>query len=476
MIADGAPPSNKDQGYFTRRLLRRSIRYAYKIGVSDNFCRPVGEAVIETYKDAYPNLLKERDHILLELTIEEEKFRKTLAKGLKEAELILLNSLETREPSEEETSSNWADRYVDELIEKGIFQERMNINERVPKLIIGEILFRTALFTGILETKEEFNQLILARVEPTSDFYNRAEACKAVIYSAGVPNKTQPLPPFVDINEHTYLKDYIATAYNLSLTAGYRENGILTKSFEPAKEITFGELAELLSNALHPVDAASAFKLYDTYGFPMELTQELAAEKGKFVRENDFKEAFKKHQELSRSGMEKKFKGGLVDHSSASVKYHTATHLMHTALRTILGTHVEQRGSNITPERMRFDFSHPAKMTPEEIQKVEDLVNDQIRLELPVWYSFMTVDEALANGAIGLFESKYASYGDKVKVYTMGNFCVEICGGPHVINTKHLKKFKILKEEAVAAGIRRIKAVVEDAQVDCDVAPEKAAS
>jgi alanyl-tRNA synthetase len=183
------------------------------------------------------------------------------------------------------------------------------------------------------------------------------------------------------------------------------------------------------------------------------------------VNEAEWNEEMKKHQDMSRAGAEQKFAGGLVDHSEISVRYHTATHLLHKALRNVLGEHVEQKGSNITHERARFDFSHPAKMTPEEIKKVEDMVNEQIEKDLPVRFEMLTVDEAKAAGAIGLFEDKYASLGNKVKVYMVGDdecgyFSKEICGGPHVERTGMVGKFTIAKEEASSAGIRRIKATV----------------
>ena len=173
-----------------------------------------------------------------------------------------------------------------------------------------------------------------------------------------------------------------------------------------------------------------------------------------------FKAAYAKHQELSRAGAEQKFKGGLADHSEETAKLHTATHLLHAALRKVLGTHVEQRGSNITAERLRFDFSHPDKMTPEQIAEVQALVNEAIERKLPVVCEEMSVDAARQAGAMGLFGNKY---GEVVKVYTMGDVSKEICGGPHAQNTGDLVRFKILKEESSSRGVRRIKAVIGDA-------------
>lgn len=205
-----------------------------------------------------------------------------------------------------------------------------------------------------------------------------------------------------------------------------------------------------------------AFELYTTYGFPIDMTLELAAERAVTVDlagfQAELEEEMKKHQGLSRTAAAGKFKGGLVDHSEQSIHYHTATHLLHQALRTILGNHVFQKGSNITPERLRFDFSHPEKMTADQIKAVEDLVNQKIQTDLPVKREEMTVAEAKQKGALGLFEHKY---GEKVSVYTMGNFSCEICGGPHVAHTGVLGHFTIRKEEALGSGIRRIKAVLE---------------
>ena len=217
-------------------------------------------------------------------------------------------------------------------------------------------------------------------------------------------------------------------------------------------------LPNLMKGQSRVISGRLAFKLYDTYGFPIELTEELATENGFSVDKEGFEEAFKKHQELSRSGAEQQFKGGLADHSEQTTALHTATHLLHAALRKVLGTHVGQKGSNITAERLRFDFTHPSPMTKEEIKEVEDLVNQWIAADYPVTVETMTLDEARANGAIAFFESKY---GEKVTVYTIGNVSKEVCGGPHVTHTGDMGHFHILKEQSSSAGIRRIKAVLE---------------
>ncbi len=308
LIADGVLPSNKDQGYYVRRLIRRAVRFGNKIGAKDAFCGLVASAYVETYKDAYPELVAKQDLIISELTKEEAKFKTSLEKGLREFEKLFAKS-----------------------------------------------------------------------------------------------------------------------------------------------------------SAVSGVDA---FNLYQSYGFPWELTEELAREKGQVVDRNVFQSEFKKHQDLSRAGSEQKFTGGLADHSTEVVRLHTATHMLHQALRTVLGTHVFQRGSNITAERLRFDFSHPDKMTLEQIQKVEEIVNTNIGRALPVHFEILDLDTAKSRGAIGVFDDKYAELGGKIKVYFIGDKATgeyeskEVCGGPHVENTRELQRFHIIKEEPVAAGIRRIKAVV----------------
>lgn len=217
-------------------------------------------------------------------------------------------------------------------------------------------------------------------------------------------------------------------------------------------------LPNLMKGSSRVINGRIAFKLYDTYGFPIELTKELAAEHGFTVDEAGFDAAFQKHQETSRAGAEQQFKGGLADHSELTTALHTATHMLHQALRTVLGNHVGQKGSNITTERLRFDFTHPQPMTPEEIQRVEDIVNEQIKRDLPVTCETMSLEEAKKRGAIAFFDSKY---GEQVKVYTIGDFSKEVCGGPHVTHTGDMGHFHILKEQSSSAGVRRIKAVLE---------------
>ena len=211
-------------------------------------------------------------------------------------------------------------------------------------------------------------------------------------------------------------------------------------------------------NGQKVIDAQTVFNLYETYGFPPEMTEELAKEEGLEVDMKNYQKLFEEHQAKSRMGSEAKFKGGLASTGEMEVKYHTATHLLNAALKKVLGDHVHQKGSNITAERLRFDFSHGAKMTDEEKKKVEDLVNEYIKQDIKVERLEMKKDEAIALGAEAMFLDKY---GDEVTVYKIGDVSLELCGGPHVSRTGELGTFKIKKEEASSSGVRRIKAILE---------------
>ena len=222
------------------------------------------------------------------------------------------------------------------------------------------------------------------------------------------------------------------------------------------------EAPEFIKKEPKRMPGVIAFKLFTTYGFPIEMIREIAKEKGIIIDEKDFYQELKKHQDLSRTASAGKFKGGLADSGEETTKLHTAAHLLLAALRRVLGDHVFQKGSNITPERLRLDFSHPDKMTEEQIETVEDMVNAEIQKALPVVCEQMPLSEAKAKGAMGVFDSKY---GEEVKVYKIGEsdqvFSYEICGGPHVENISVLGHFKILKEESSSSGVRRIKAILE---------------
>ena len=297
----GVTPSNVDQGYILRRLIRRALRYAMQLGMGENSLGRIAEVVIADYGDVYPELKENAKHIVMELDAEEARFQRTLVNGMREFERI-----------------------------KGKF-----------------------------------------------------------------------------------------------------ENGV--------------------------IDGKNAFRLFDTFGFPIEFTEEMAKENGLTVDTEGFKAAFEEHQQKSKAGAEQKFKGGLAEATDETAKLHTATHLLQAALRQVLDESVAQKGSNIAAERLRFDFSFPRKVTPEELKRVEELVQQAIDAHVDITCEEMTVPEARAKGAIGLFGDKY---GEKVKVYTMGEFSCEICGGPHAANTGDLGTFKIKKEEASSAGVRRIKAVL----------------
>ncbi len=295
----GITPSNVDQGYVLRRLIRRAVRFLRRLGIEKGHLAELAEVYVLQYGDVYPELKQNAQKIYDELQNEEEKFLKTLEQGEKEF-------------------------------------------ERVASRLNGD-----------------------------------------------------------------------------------------------------------------KMDGATAFRLYDTYGFPIELTEELAKERGIAVDAEGFREKYREHQEKSHAGSEQRFKGGLADNTEQTAKLHTATHLLQAALRKVLGDEVAQRGSNITADRLRFDFSFHRPMTEEEVRETERLVNEAIQADAPIVCEEMPIEQAEKSGAIGLFRNKY---GDVVKVYTMGEFSKEICGGPHASHTGELGTFVITKEQSSSSGVRRIKA------------------
>jgi len=312
LIADNVLPSNKAQGYFTRRLIRRAIVKGHQLGVEKNFLAQIAQTVASTYESTYSSTYictykLPVDAIGAELEKEETKFRQTLREGLK------------------------------------VF--------------------------NFISSKSDFDQMMIC-------------------------------------------------------------------------------------------GGQDSFYVYQSFGFPKELIRELCEERGIIFNEEEFDKKLKEHQKLSRTASAGMFKGGLADDSVQTTKLHTAAHLMLAALRQVLGEHVVQRGSNITAQRLRFDFSHPQKMTDEQIKQVEDLVNEQIQKDVLVNKEEMNLEDAKANGAVGAFGSKY---GQRVTVYSISDFSKEICGGPHVERTGQLGKFKIVKEESSSSGVRRIKAVLESA-------------
>jgi alanyl-tRNA synthetase len=301
LIGDGVLPSNVEQGYILRRLLRRAMRFARLLGIEGSILPDLAMVVVDHYGLAYAYLREKRDEIAREIALEESRFLEALQRGEREFERLL------------------------------------------------------------------------------------------------------------------------------------------------------GRLKD------HQVSGRDAFYLYETYGFPLELTAEMARERGLSIDEPGFHEAYAQHQQRSRAGAEQRFAGGLVDHSEQTTRLHTATHLLHAALRLVLGEHVQQAGSNITADRLRFDFFHPQKLTDEELQKVEDLVNQAIEADYPVCVDTMALAEAEAVGALAFFGERY---GGRVNVYSIGDFSKEVCGGPHVERTGQLGRFRIQKQESIGRGLRRIRAVL----------------
>jgi len=270
----------------------------------------------------------------------------------------------------------------------------------------------------------------------------------------------EELSTLIDINVENLKEMYPALETNKETikTVLLEEKDKFVKTLTKGEKEFVKEMETVKAEGKNIIPGTMVFRLYDTYGFPPEVTEELASENGMKIDKDEFEKLFKEHQEKSRAGAEQKFKGGLAGSGEMETKYHTATHLLNAALRVVLGSHVHQRGSNITAERMRFDFSHPAKMTDEEKQKTEDLVNEWIQAAIPVEHKEMQKDEAIKMGAEAMFIEKY---GDIVSVYKIGDKSLELCGGPHVSNTSELGHFKIKKEEASSSGIRRIKAILE---------------
>ena len=268
------------------------------------------------------------------------------------------------------------------------------------------------------------------------------------------------LSTLIDLNVDNLKEMYPALNENRETikTVILEEKDKFVKTLAKGEKEFSKEIETVKAQGKDVIPGKMVFRLYDTYGFPPEETEELAGENGMKIDKEEFEKLFKEHQEKSRAGAEQKFKGGLASTGEMETKYHTATHLLNAALKIVLGSHVHQRGSNITAERMRFDFSHPTKMTDEEKKATEDLVNEWIKEAIPVEHLEMKKDEAIRLGAEAMFIEKY---GDIVSVYKIGDKSLELCGGPHVQNTSELGHFKIKKEESSSSGVRRIKAILE---------------
>ena len=268
------------------------------------------------------------------------------------------------------------------------------------------------------------------------------------------------LVTLIDLNVENLKEMYPALESNKETikTVIIEEKDKFVKTLVKGEKEFEKEVGQVKAQGENIVPGKVVFRLYDTYGFPPEVTEELATESGMSIDKEEFEKLFKEHQEKSRAGSEQKFKGGLASTGEMETKYHTATHLLNAALKQVLGSHVHQRGSNITAERMRFDFSHPTKMTDEEKKATEDLVNEWIKEAIPVEHLEMKKDDAIKMGAEAMFIEKY---GDIVSVYKIGDKSIELCGGPHVHNTSELGHFKIKKEESSSSGVRRIKAILD---------------
>jgi alanyl-tRNA synthetase len=314
------------------------------------------------------------------------------------------------------------------------------------QLLLEEKRFARTLSQGM----REFDK-VLSRMQGAIDSYNSLrDALKETLFSRDVLQHMETAREAMKNMGSTLRPTPEAVQFS-------QEMQKLEEAFATIEN--FQGLLEQQVARMKTIPGRDAFKLYDTYGFPVEITRELAEEHGLKVDQGDFEERFRQHQKTSQAGAEQRFKGGLADNSEQTTRLHTATHLLQAALRKVLGEEVHQKGSNITAERLRFDFTFGRKVTREELQQVEDLVNQAIQDDLPISFQEMGVEEAKASGAMGLFEDRY---GDKVRVYTMGDFSKEICGGPHADSTGQLGRFKIQKEEASSAGVRRIRAVIEN--------------
>ena len=355
--------------------------------------------------------------------------------------------------------------------------------ERMTMLLQGkETPFETELFVPIMNKLEE-----LQKIDNISSRRIVAEHLRSsmmIISDGGRPsnidrgyilrrlirrmirhmNKLQisleELSTLIDINVENLKEMYPDLEKNKETikTVILEEKDKFVKTLTKGEKEFSKEIENVKQQGKTRIDGKMVFRLYDTYGFPPEVTEELAKENGMEIDVEEFKKLFKEHQEKSRMGAEQKFKGGLASTGEMETKYHTATHLLNAALKQVLGSHVHQRGSNITAERMRFDFSHDAKMTDEEKQKTEDLVNKWIKEAIPVEHVEMKKEDAIKMGAEAMFIEKY---GDIVSVYKIGDVSLELCGGPHVANTSELGHFKIKKEESSSSGVRRIKAILE---------------
>lgn len=380
----GVMPSNVDQGYVLRRLIRRAIRHGRKLGIQGSFTADLARIFIRNYSSIYKELAKYEDRIVTAFEKEEEQFQKALDNGEQE---------------------------------------------------LAKDVERVAEGLGAL-----MNDTKVARLELGLNVLSQVVGNKEAL--AALNQNLRPV---------------------LGKLRGEFKGEAAEKTVDESVLVKVRETAQGLRDGGWMLRGDRAFFYFESFGFPLEMTVEIMREHGVTVDQEGFQKAFSQHQEKSRAGSEQKFAGGLADHSFETTKLHTATHLMLEALRRVLGKTVEQKGSNITQERLRFDFNYPDKLTTEQIAEVEKFVNDAIQEDYPIHFEEMTVEEARKLDATGVFVDKYeGELAGRVKVYFMGNYSKEICGGPHVEHTGLLgAKFTIVKEEASSAGIRRIRAILK---------------
>lgn len=341
--------------------------------------------------------------------------------------------------------------------------------ERLSMVINGEPdVFKIDIFKPLIEQIEKAsNKLYKHNERPIRIISDHMRAASTLISEGVIPgNKLQGyvlrrLIRRAALEMHNLKGELVRNDLNLSFEKSVSQ--IIEEEVEKFQKTLGKGLREI--EKLGSLDGKKAFFLYETYGFPLELTEEIAKEKGQKIDKKVFEAEFEKHKELSRTASAGMFKGGLADSSEEVTELHTTTHLIHAALREVLGEHIQQKGSNITAERLRFDFSHPEKLTDKEIKKVEDLVNQQIEKDLPVSFETKTYKEAIDEGALAFFGEKY---GEKVKVYTIGSstgseppFSREVCGGPHITHTGELGRVKIFKQNKIGSGLMRLYAKVE---------------
>lgn len=496
IASDGVEPSNSERGYILRRLIRRAIREGYKLGLEKNFTKEAAAEAVYIYKDQYPEV--NRSKILAVIEKEESKFRKTLQKGLKEFEKIAgkkgkVSLISTNPNKIKEYRQLTGDRLELDYVKSSLPEVQAIEPREVAEYKIIEaykkfkkpiIVEDTSLhleawsgFPGAL-IKWFIDYMSTQGLLDLTEGKNRKAVAKCVIahfdgrnlsfYEGEVRGRITEERLGSSKLEFGFDPIFVPEGYENTFSEMKEDKNKISHRFKALQKFAEGkpdEVKTIEDEALPPhlersneITGKEAFDLYQTYGFPIEMVRELAKEKTMVVDEKEFQKELKSHQELSRTASAGMFKGGLADTKEKTKQLHTAAHLLLSGMRKVLGDHVHQAGSNINGERIRFDFTHPDKLTPEQIQEIEEYVNDAIRAKVDVKEEEMGLEEAKEAGAQGTFEDKY---GEKVKVYTIEGYSKEICGGPHVTNTGEIEgAFKIAKEESSSAGVRRVKAVL----------------